>query len=288
MLVQARKGVRIANSTRDRLEEMGATFLYSPTSRHPWSGYLNKPYALAAAEERVSTSLTGWLDSDVLVVQQPDGLNLKSDVDFAACAPDKNIGSIGQDDPNDAYWKAACDAVGLSINSLPWIVTETCKRRIRLYWNSGVFVFRNGKNFPERYLRTCEKLMEQRIGQNTGRFFFTDQIALGLAMVASRLRWQALPYAYNRTLLDDVDGSHGYSPLREAKIIHYHDWFTKRHWPTALAALECLPPVRDWLEVVGPTSSNLSLVRTMAVNVVQIGRKLQKIIFESNSDTEYH
>ena len=54
----------------------------------------------------------------------PEELILKEGEDFVACASDKNIGSVGLEDPQDKFWKEVYTIFDLNIENIPWIVTE--------------------------------------------------------------------------------------------------------------------------------------------------------------------
>src|SRR5262249_54020734 len=147
-----------------------------------WFGYLNKPYALVAVEERATTPLLAWLDGDILVIREPTALALGEDEDFAACAHDRNIGSMGPDDPFDGYWQQVAKVFQIDLDSLPWVVTELEKERIRAYWNSGVFVWRRATGFARHYADDCRRLFESKVASAESGIFFTDQVALGITM----------------------------------------------------------------------------------------------------------
>lgn len=67
---------------------------------------MNKPEAIAAVEERVTTQAIAWVDSDILFLRAPSGLELPNGIDFLASAPDVGvIGSTGANDPNDLFWQ---------------------------------------------------------------------------------------------------------------------------------------------------------------------------------------
>ena len=54
--------------------------------RYGWYHFMNKPTAMAAAEEFVETPLIGFLDSDILVAGELHDLLPRDDEDYTACA----------------------------------------------------------------------------------------------------------------------------------------------------------------------------------------------------------
>ena len=158
---------------------------------------MNKPNALILAESEVNTGCIAWLDSDILVLGEPEQLALAEEEAFAACAPDKNVGTSGSHDVNDPYWRQLGMALQVEMEALPWIVTETDNKKIRLYFNSGVFVFRRGNNFAAEFLSDCRKILREKISSKNAGIFFTDQVALGLTAFRLGLRYKKLSHDHN-------------------------------------------------------------------------------------------
>jgi hypothetical protein len=254
LAVTPRFGPPLARATRRGLERLGVEYLrLTDRNSHSWFGFLNKPAALVVAEELARTPLVAWLDGDILVLREPTDLALDDSLDFAACAFDKNIGSAGPDDPLDVYWHKVADVFGLAIDSLPWVVTEQEQERIRLYWNSGVFVWRRGAGFAQRYLADCEKLLASKVASTTAGIFFTDQVSLGLTMLRMGLRWRALSYEYNYAVGSKMGHLFDPAKLRATRLLHHHDVFWPHYWHQILPRLkEQRPDVHDWVEQHGP------------------------------------
>jgi hypothetical protein len=272
LAVQPRFGPPLTRSTRRELERLGVDFVkHSARNGHPWFCFLNKPHALVAAEERATTPLVAWLDGDVLVIREPAELALADDVDFAACAFDRNIGSTGPEDPLDAYWRKVAEVFGIDLDRLPWVVTEEEGARIRLYWNSGVFVWRRSTGFAGHYLQDCERLLESKVASSVAGIYFIDQVTLGISMVKWGLRWRALSYEYNYALGSKI--AHLYDPakLRATRILHYHDALWPHAWDQTRERLKAQrPDVHEWLDGHGPLRNaapwpNRALGRLLAV-----------------------
>lgn len=251
--VTPRFGPPLAARTRRSLDALNVEYYrFHADNQYAWKSFLNKHYAMAGVEEHCATDIIGWLDSDLLILGEPSQLMLAANEDFAACASDKNIGTTGADDPFDPYWRAACHAVGLVVEDLPWITTERDKARIRLYWNSGVFVYRRTTHFAQHHLDATLRLLDAHITSEQAGLYFT-QHTLGMAMVQQGLRWRSLPYSHNYAL-----GTKTYPQwydaemLRSAKILHYHDAMWPPFWATLLACLHTThPQVAAWLAPKG-------------------------------------
>jgi len=289
LAIQTRWGPSLQPSTLHQLQNLDVRVVYDDSIKDfSWFPYMNKPKALLIAESMASSHNIIWLDSDILIAKSPDLLLLSSDEDFVACAPDKNIGSTGKDDPCDVYWQAIYDSFSLPIESIPWITTESCHRNIRCYWNSGVFAFRKGIKFAEAYWETCRKILRNRIGKKGSRFHFSDQVALGLTMLLTQLRWRPLPYAYNTTLgLNFNYPEMNPHVIRQANLIHYHDAMNPASWNKFLEHIQHLPHVYEWLEPQGPIINTSPLwKRLLAIGPWYI-RHLKKWYYEKHPANQF-
>lgn len=266
--VKPRFGSPISKKTRQVFERLQVEYLpIRPKNQYSWFRFLNKPYALVEVEERSASEYVGWLDSDLLFVGEPDKLILNDTEDFVACAADKTIGTTGSGDAFEPYWKEVCQIVGIDIEDLPWIVTEMEGIRIRLYWNSGVFVYRRNTGLAKSHLQTSIQLLESRIANHNSGIYFTDQVALGLAMVKMGLSWRALPFSHNYTMSSLIhDEWYNEQQLKEALIVHYHDSMWPHFWSTFIQCMgDTHPAVADWLNRLGPMK-NEAAVRWRATN----------------------
>jgi hypothetical protein len=244
----------LAKKTRQSFERLHVEyFRFHAKSRYSWFKFLNKPYALVAAQERCASESICWMDSDLLVVGEPDQLTLNQGEDFLACASDKNIGTEGHQDAFYPYWQKICQAVGTDIETLPWIATEMEGQQIRLYFNAGVFVYRRSTGFGETYLQTCTDMLDSRLASRHSSFYFTDQISLGLAMVKLRMNWRALPYSHNYSMGSLIHKDwYSEEQLRAARIVHYHDAMWPPFWPVFVKCIrDTHPPVGEWLSSIG-------------------------------------
>lgn len=252
--VTPRFGPPLGRATRAAMDKFSVTHLHAPGgNRRAWFGFLNKPGAVVAAEEHARTPCVAWLDSDILVLGEPAELALSPDEDFAACAPDRNIGSTGPDDPFDVYWQKVAGVFGIDLDRFPWIVTETEKARIRLYWNSGVFSWRRGRGFAAQYRDDCERLLASRVASKQAGVFFTDQVALVLTVLGKGLRWRALSHACNFAIGKKLQGQVDPAGVAVSRLLHYHDALWPASWDASMALLrEQRPDVHRWLEEQGP------------------------------------
>lgn len=259
--VTPRFGPPLSRKTHEVFERLAVKHVrFQPDNPYDWKGFMNKHYSMAAIEEECDTELLGWLDSDLLILGEPEGLLLADDEDIVACASDKNIGSTGPDDPFDTFWAEVCKVVGLELDDLPWVVTEREGERIRLYWNSGVFVYRRSTKFSKAHLENTLRVLDARLANKKAGAYFT-QHTLGLTAVKEGLRWRSLPHAYNYGISSrSYPDWFSIEKLREAKILHYHDFMWPDYWNTLISLLkETHPEVADWLAPLGSMKNDAAL-----------------------------
>ncbi len=257
--VNPRFGPPLAKKTSQLFERFGVEYIrYQPKRRYSWYPLINKPLALVAAEEHSTSEFISWLDSDILIVGEPEKLIPYETEDFLCCATDKNIGITGVNDPQYPFWREICQIVGVDIESIPWIKTEYEGENIRLYWNSGVFVYRRSLNFAKNYLQVCLDILDTYVTNHSSGIFFHEQMSLGLAMVKMGLSWRSLPCSHNYGMGNNIPkDAYNEEQRRAAKIIHYHDAMWPSYWATFVECLsESHPPVADWLTSLGPLKKN--------------------------------
>jgi hypothetical protein len=263
VVIKPRLGPPLAQTTLATFDRYNVRFASRLRSdRYEWHQYLNKPYVLRWAEEFVITDCITLMDCDLLVASNADQWLLEEDVEFIACAPDKNIGSMGLGDETEPYWNAVAKALDVDIEQLPWITTGTEGVRIRLLWNSGLYTYRRHTGFSEEYMKCCRKLLDSRVVHKDAGSHFVDQIVLGLAQFRLGLKYRVLPHSYNYQMEGWSGTTHAESRVRGAKIIHYHNAMDPDPWPKFLAQLQFThPEVYEWLKAIGPITPETTLPR---------------------------
>lgn len=250
----------ITKSTRLALEKFQVKHLsFQTKNKYSWYKFLNKPLSLAAVEKIATTECIGWLDSDLLVVDEPYQLELSESESIIACASDKNVGTAGGEDPNEPYWKEVCQHLGLNIEDLPWTQTELEKERIRLYWNTGIFSYRRSTNFGQKYLDTVIKLLDAFIASHKTKIYFHEQMSVGLAVAKNKIPWSPLSRSHNFSVNTNRPKEYyNLQEMKEAKIIHYHGAMTEAfYWETFMDLLKIThPDIADWLKPLGTIQKN--------------------------------
>jgi hypothetical protein len=250
LAITPRLGPNLNRDTLRRFDELEVTYIRQDLG-HPysWYCYMNKALAAMIAEEYASTEQIIWLDSDTLVIAEPELLWLEPDIDFAICSTDKNVGTSGPGDKNEPYWLALSEYYGINIDKLPWVVTELEQQQVRFRLHSGIFAFRRNSGLGKGYLEACERMLNSRIAYSDTLPFPGDDVALAFAVVLLNLRWRLLPLSYNYEMLPESP-MYKRDGLLSTQILHYHYAMTTPStcaW--ALTEIESqLPDLYNWLK----------------------------------------
>lgn len=283
--VTARIGPPLARATLRRLEELEVEHVRVPGDRrYGWYHFLNKPLAVAGLESRVDTELVAFLDSDTLVLGEPTALALPPEVSLAACVTDMATGetlggTTGPDSPNEPLWDAMCRLVGIDVDALPWVTTHLAKERVRLYFNSGVFVYRRDSSLGRRYLDLTVHSMDAHLGLLSNGEHLIEQFSLPIASTALGLPWEELPYAYNYTMASyfphfDPD------EFARARVVHYHDAMDPPTWPLFLDRLRgSHPEAAGWVESLGPLRSPAPAPARALGEALRVGRGVRRRLY---------
>jgi hypothetical protein len=282
--VTPRIGPPLTFKTHNTFERLNVKYIrYRFKSKYSWFKFLNKPLALFAAEEHVVSDSVCWLDSDLLILDEPEQLVLNSGEDFLGCASDKEQGTSGSEDKFHPIWQENCRVLGMDIEDLPWIVTEQEKERIRIYWNGGIFVYRRSTSFAKDYLNTCIQLLDGRLTTNVPGYAvgINEMSAIGLAMVKRGLSWRALPYSHDYIMSSQTHKDwYVEEKLQEAKIIHYHDSMWPWFWETFIECLQKThPEVADWLISLGPMKNEAPIQWRAARKILNSIRSKQELAY---------
>jgi hypothetical protein len=254
MAVTPRFGAPLSRKTLAAFESVDVEYVsVRPPNPYPWYSLMNKPLAVLEAKRRTHLPQVCYLDSDMIVIGQPDLLLLDDDTDMVGCAADKNLGTSGDDDVNTPYWKEICQALGLSHTDLPWVHAHRENVDIRIYFNGGLICFRRSTPYAERYQQIVTRLLQAKISSQFSNIYFHEQAAVGLAAVMEKLRWKALPHEYNYAIGKKIIGMYEPAKVQRGIILHYHDMMWPENWPMLLKHLKAdRPDVHDWLEGQGP------------------------------------
>lgn len=275
----------LARETHRRMEELGIKHLrVFPKNPYAWHHYMNKAEAIVAVEERVTTEAIAWVDSDVLFLQEPNGLELPPGVDFLASAPDAGvIGSRGVTDPNDPFWGRSAALIGKVADDLPWLQTGD-GHKIRFYWNAGLYVYRRNKRFGRNFLSDFKKFLDHHVARTHSQVHFMDQVVLGLTVLRLGLVWQALPDTSNFPICSFLPGNYDGVKIMDASVLHFHDSMEPELWMKLINTLAPgHPRIREWLEPQGPVALPPSISASLARECLRLVRGARRRVYYGRS-----
>lgn len=268
-----RPGLGVDRSTRAALDALGAVYVDEPlNARYPEYGPANRVFAAAHAEVHASTEFLVVLDSDSVLLGEPE---LPIGADVAVRPVDmKGNATRGPGDPFEPYWTGLAAACGMPLERLPFVFTTIGNERIRASYNAGFAIVRR----PLGILTRCAEFFVAgaragmkpfrgagrdlvgsigNVGEAASECWGSDQTALALAIWNATDRVRHLPDHYNVPLhLVAAEGE--IDPRWRARPpvhVHYHWMFAQRHRDLALELLAKLGVPEDqraWLAVRTP------------------------------------
>lgn len=275
----------LARETVRRMSELGIRHLrLHPKNPYAWHHYMNKGEAIAAVEGQVTSEAIAWIDSDIIFLRAPDGLELPPGVDFIASAPDAGvIGSTGETDPNDAFWQRSATLIGKNAADLPWLETGD-GQRVRFYWNAGLYVYRRATRFGNEFLKDFRYFLDQRVARTHSQVHFMDQVVLGLTVVRLGMTWAALSDSSNFPVCSFLPGNYDPSKVENVSVLHYHDSMNADLWPKLLSTVgPTHPKIRAWLEPQGPVVVPRSTSSWLGREALRLTRGVYRRLYYSRS-----
>ena len=273
--VAPRPRLGVDDETRARLGALDATYVQEPLNLAcPDYGSANRVYAAAWVARRATATTLVILDSDTLILDEPELLGPQTDV--AARPVDmKGCTTTGPGDPFEPYWESLCALAGESIDVLPFLETTVDRRRVRAAYNGGYSVVRRCTGILEStadlFTRSVEADVRPLKGHDGGRIFAStgfvspaateywgsNQAALAVAAWSTTRRVRHLDARYNvpiHILAGEAGWSEEWKGIRPVHV-HYHWMLYPEHRSRALEALRWLgvPPDRlAWIAARTP------------------------------------
>lgn len=267
-VIQPRNERKISPDGRARFRAMGAEIVEIPVvSPCPEYGTSFRVLACAAYEPRSTADLIIFMDSDTLVLAEPD-LDLR-DADVALRPVDvKGMGTSGPGDAHDSYWRELCHLCGVDYESLPHVTPTVEPVRIRASYNGGLTVVKKGARLFETtadfFLRAYDAGLVPwpdladpvtagcgRVSLAGSRYWGSAQAALSVAIRALGLSARILPPTVNFPLHYDALLRPGIQNGTIPMITHVHYHHLLREYADSnpiMAGMPGFPPcARVWL-----------------------------------------
>jgi hypothetical protein len=273
--VAPRPGLGVDDATRARLAALDATYVEEPLNLAcPDYGSANPVYAAAWVARRATATTLVVLDSDTLMLDEPELLG--PGTDLAARPVDvKGCTTAGPGDPFEPYWESLCALAGASIDVLPFLETTLDRRRVRAAYNGGYGVVRRDSGILESTAELFTRAVEADVRPLKGyggapkfastgvvspaasEYWGSNQAALAVAAWSTTRRVRELDARYNvpvHVLARDGGWSEEWRDIRPVHV-HYHWMLYPEHHARTLAVLARLgvPPDRlAWIAARTP------------------------------------
>lgn len=227
--VVGRSGAPLRRQTREELARLRVSVLHADRSDNPapWLNYANKIAAVLTAERLAETPQIAWLDSDIFFLAEPAGLRLQDSEDLAIRSHFLPPAVLQGDDRHVDYWTRICNLFGVDFDDVPWIEGTEGYPRQKISCNSGVFTWRRGSGFAQRYADGVRRILSARIAQRSGEFFTVDQVVFTPLIVRDDVPWRNLSVSdHTLSMSGFLTRSSSNSPsLSEARLLHYSNSF---------------------------------------------------------------
>lgn len=265
--VSPRPELAVGQDTRARLEDLGVRCVAQPmnTTGSPY-GTINRLVVGAWGERSLASEHLVVLDTDTLFLGEPSF----EDADVGVRPVDmKGSASAGENDPQDAYWRAMCGFGGISADQLPWLTTSIDRIPIRASYNGGFTIVRRDLGIlgmaeavflassradlrPLAGRSINVQASTGLVGQAASEWWGSGQAALAVAIWARTADVRIYDDRYNIPLHLLERSPHGWfaDPASRPILAHYHHLCEAPHRPQLRRALEqvnCPPGVVDWL-----------------------------------------
>jgi hypothetical protein len=225
--VKPRPGAGLRRTTLDAFDRLHVTFVEQNLNRdYAWWAHANKPAALNWGAANVTTPWLTWLDSDLVFLREPDNFVIDGSEFVARPGEAFDVASTGSDD-RAIMWRDLCARHGLDFEAFPDITSFPDGRRIKAYWQAGVFTFRREGDFAGTYQAIMHDLLSARTSASAAAVYHTDQIALALAVQKAKLHTAQYHPTMNLNLNRKDPSTIKLFPANDIKIVHYHGSF----WP---------------------------------------------------------
>lgn len=222
---QGRSGQPVSPATVRELARLNVDYVFRPDlNQAPWFNYTNKIAAVQYAQEAFSTPWCLWLDSDILFLHEPSFCNdnALSETDFHARFEYLAPAVSGADDPAAAYWEQICALCGVRFADMGCHDLDLPAKRMKPYFNSGVFLWRADTGFADRYAENFYRILSARIAPEGIGPWFADQVSLTPTIAGLDLEWRMLDARDHLMLFQGAAQDKVFlDVLPQANLVHY-------------------------------------------------------------------
>lgn len=189
----------------------------------------NKPIICAWAEKHLNHETLIFMDSDQVILNEPNLFEQDSEFDVSVRVVDKT--GIGNKISNelDDYWGKVVNRLNIELNRKT--ITTIDHETIWGYWNSGLIISKRECQLYSNWLKNFEILYHEGITPKKD-IFYLEQSCLSATIHQLNLSVSDLPNQYNYpiSLLSEIPDGKKISSLEKIVSIHYHHIFKFPLW----------------------------------------------------------
>ena len=272
--VKPRRGPGISLHTRREFARLGVEFIDERMNIElDWWSNANKSSVMARLEVPDLTPNITWMDGDMIVLQPFDRLVPAPGTNFIARAGEGYLGSDGKDD-NAAYWRKLCELVGIAFDDFPTIHSFPERRPIRAYWQSGVYTYPTAAQLGKTHYEFISKLLNGNIGSRVAGIYHQDQVSISLAVQKLGLVHSEFDPCMNYNLSPLAKDKADILPVRDVKILHYHNALSPQALAWAMNYIKQLPADRvELIRKYVPFASSATLPARVHKRLLRVVRQ---------------
>jgi hypothetical protein len=255
--VKPRRGPRVSSETLKEFKRLRVEFMDERFNVElDWWNNANKSSVMSQLETRVSTPNITWMDGDMVVLQPLEGLCPAEQSQFIARAGEGYLGSDGVD-KNAPYWHKMCELTGIDFERFPEISSFPERRRIRAYWQGGIYTYATTTRLGAAHFETIKKLLSSNIGSIEAGTYHQDQVSIALAIQKLGVRHSEFDARMNFNINTLAKDKADLIPMSEVKILHYHNALYREGLDWAKQYLNQLPQDRrELIDKYVPLTAN--------------------------------
>lgn len=193
----------------------------------------NKPLVCAYFEEKFPNENVVFIDSDQIILNQPDEFILTENADTRLRSVDrKGVGFSTYSDKEFKYWEVLSKLLGLDYSLYEKIETSI-GQSIYPYYNSGLIVTKTSFGLFKKWKENFEQIYNLKL-LTKGNDFFVEQSVFTATVLQMNLSIQHFDNKYNYpySLHLEVDQKLQVDDFSNLVSIHYHDMFVmKKDFP---------------------------------------------------------
>jgi len=272
--VKPRRGPKVSSKTLREFKRLRVEFIDERfNSELDWWNNANKSCVMSQLETRVSTRHITWMDGDMVVLQPLDSLSPTDGSQFIARAGEGYLGSDGAD-KNAPYWRKLCELIGTDFERFPEINSFPEGRRIRAYWQTGIYTYGTATRLGAAHYETIKKLLSNSIGSREAGIYHQDQVSISLAVQELRLHHSEFNPRMNFNINTLAKENANLLPMSQVKLLHYHNAFYREGLGWAKQFLDQLPQDRrELIDKRVPLMANASYPARLYRKILKVARQ---------------